>query len=197
MRASVHLFLEIVKPKRSSRLYLSEQVTPFARWVKAHYPRNVASEFLQDGTKRGKTNSARIRHEDLTALSFEDCSVDNIISQEVLEHVPNFRAALRECARVLQPGGKLLFTVPFHRGDRHSTLARMRSDGTIEHLETPEYHGNPLDPRRCLCFYHFGWELIGDLKTAGFAKAAGYVFFSRDLCYSDAGHPLMHFIARK
>ena len=52
MRASVHLLLEIVKPERNSRLYLSEEVTHFARWVKARYPRSVASEFLQDGTKR-------------------------------------------------------------------------------------------------------------------------------------------------
>ena len=59
------------------------------------------------------------------------------------------------------------------------TRARMRSDNTIEHIETPEYHGDPLDPQGCLCFYHFGWELIGDLKTAGFAKAAGYVFCPR------------------
>jgi SAM-dependent methyltransferase len=197
VRATVHLLFEFLKPKRSSRFYLTEQVTYFSRWAKARYPRSLGSEFLRDGTKRGEANSAGIRHEDLTSLSFKDCSIDHIISQEVLEHVPNFRAALRECARVLKPGGKMLFTVPFHRGERHTIRASVRPDGTIEHLLTPEYHGDPLDPQGCLCFYHFGWELIGDLKTAGFAKAAGYVSFSRDLCYSETGHPLIHFIAQK
>ena len=131
-----------------------------------------------------------VRHEDLTALTFADATFRHVISQEVLEHVPDYRAALKECARVLEPGGKLLFTVPFHRGERHGVLVRMRSNGTIEHLvEPPEYHGDPVDPNGCLCFYHFGWELIEDLKSAGFTTAAGYVFFSRDLCYSDSGQP--------
>ncbi len=40
-------------------------------------------------------------------------SVRTVLSTEVLEHVPDPRALVQEMARVLEPGGKLLLTVPF------------------------------------------------------------------------------------
>jgi len=43
----------------------------------------------------------------------QDKSLDGVICSEVLEHVPNYQAALDEFARVLRPGGKLLITSPF------------------------------------------------------------------------------------
>jgi SAM-dependent methyltransferase len=48
----------------------------------------------------------------LTALPFADGSFDRIICPEVVEHIADDQAALRELARVLAPGGKLIFTVP-------------------------------------------------------------------------------------
>ena len=50
---------------------------------------------------------------DVTCMSFRDKSLDGVICSEVLEHVPNYQAALDEIARVLRPGGKLLITSPF------------------------------------------------------------------------------------
>ncbi len=46
-------------------------------------------------------------------LPFAAASVDTVLSTEVLEHLPEPRAAVREMARVLKPGGRLLLTVPF------------------------------------------------------------------------------------
>ena len=172
-------------------------MTALFRWVKARYPNAIGSEFLRDGTGRGATNLAGIRHEDLTALTFDDASIDHVVSLEVLEHVPDFRAALRECYRVLKPGGKLLLSAPFARGERHIVRARLRSDQTIEHLEPPEYHGDPVDASGCLCFYHFGWELIDDLKAAGFRTAACHLLWSRELCYMESSLEMCPFLAEK
>jgi SAM-dependent methyltransferase len=44
-------------------------------------------------------------------LPLEDASVDFIVGLDVFEHVDD-RAALRECARILSPGGVLVLTVP-------------------------------------------------------------------------------------
>lgn len=42
----------------------------------------------------------------------EDAYYDTVILTQVLEHVPNPEAVLRELARVTRPGGKLLLSVP-------------------------------------------------------------------------------------
>ena len=50
---------------------------------------------------------------DVQTLPFRDIAFDAIKVTEVLEHVPDAAAALRECHRVLRPGGYLVATVPF------------------------------------------------------------------------------------
>jgi SAM-dependent methyltransferase len=49
---------------------------------------------------------------DTTRLPFADGSFDAIIVAEMLEHIPNDTAALKEIARVLRPGGTVAVTVP-------------------------------------------------------------------------------------
>lgn len=45
-------------------------------------------------------------------LPLAEASMDLVLSFEVLEHVPNEDAALREILRVLKPGGELILSVP-------------------------------------------------------------------------------------
>jgi SAM-dependent methyltransferase len=49
---------------------------------------------------------------DALTLPFPDATFDRIICAEVLEHVPDDRAAMAEVARVLKPGGTAAVTVP-------------------------------------------------------------------------------------
>jgi SAM-dependent methyltransferase len=49
---------------------------------------------------------------DGTCLPFPDDTFDRIICSEVLEHIPDDEAALRELLRILKPGGRLAATVP-------------------------------------------------------------------------------------
>jgi len=49
---------------------------------------------------------------DMADMTFDENSVDVVIANHVLEHVPDDRKALRESLRVLKPGGLAIFTVP-------------------------------------------------------------------------------------
>ncbi len=51
---------------------------------------------------------------DITAIPVEDASFDAVMCIEVLEHVPDPVAAIRELNRVLRPGGFLIITAPFN-----------------------------------------------------------------------------------
>jgi SAM-dependent methyltransferase len=52
---------------------------------------------------------------DATRLPFEAASFGTVFSNSVLEHIPDIDAVCREVARVLRPGGQLVFTVPSDR----------------------------------------------------------------------------------
>ncbi|MGI8624805.1 MAG: class I SAM-dependent methyltransferase [Solirubrobacteraceae bacterium] len=58
------------------------------------------------------TPTARLLHADACALPLADATVDAIVSANLLEHVPDDAAALREMARVLRPGARAAIVVP-------------------------------------------------------------------------------------
>ncbi|NKB45064.1 MAG: methyltransferase domain-containing protein [Alphaproteobacteria bacterium] len=45
---------------------------------------------------------------DATALPVEDATLDAVVATQVFEYVPDMALALKECLRVLKPGGRLL-----------------------------------------------------------------------------------------
>jgi SAM-dependent methyltransferase len=55
---------------------------------------------------------ADVKQGDALALPFPDGEFDRVVAAEVLEHIPDDSAAIRELSRVLRPGGTLAVTVP-------------------------------------------------------------------------------------
>ena len=166
------------------KIYLTEATTQLSRIAFRRRPRTVGSEYLRDGTEPGAINARGIRHEDATRLSFAARSFHHIGSFDVLEHVPAFRQALAEFFRCLKPSGKLLLTVPFVLGSPTTiTRAVVQPDESIKHLLPPEIHGDPLASEGALCFYHFGWDLIEQLRSVGFREAALLFYWSAELGY--------------
>ncbi|MEJ7645277.1 MAG: class I SAM-dependent methyltransferase [Chryseolinea sp.] len=102
-----------------------------------------ASQYFDD-VPRGQYKDG-IRSEDLSSMTFEDNSIDLIISQDVFEHVIEPYNAFKEIARVLKPGGAHIFSMPWY-AHLKKTITRARiEDGKIVHLEEPVYHGNPIN----------------------------------------------------
>ena len=72
--------------------------------------------------------------EDIQELSFDDLTFDLILSNHVLEHVPDDKSALSEISRVLRNGGTAIITIP---GDW-----RRKNTKTYTHLN---YNGHYRD----------------------------------------------------
>lgn len=182
IRAAVHLFAVECQPTVHAKVYVTEQTTPFYKYMEGLFPRLVGSEFVP-GLERGASTPEGIRHEDLTDLTFGQATFDAILSFDVFEHVPDYKAGLRECARVLRPGGRIYITVPFAGTADTIVRARLREDGEIEHLLEPEYHGDPMMKDGILCFYHFGYDLMAEMRAAGFSDAYACYYWSAEFGY--------------
>lgn len=62
--------------------------------------------------EEGDAGTVEFATGDATALDFPDNTFDAVICSEVMEHLPDYHAALREIRRILKPDGKLCITVP-------------------------------------------------------------------------------------
>lgn len=145
----------------------------------------TGSEFLGDRAPYGTIDPATgFRNENVAKLSFDTRSLDCILTFDVLEHVPDYAKALAEFYRVLAPGGCLVFTVPFALGHEKNIVRAYENDkGEIIHLMEPEYHGDPINDQGCLCFYHFGWEMLEELRALGFVEVQANYYWSDYFAY--------------
>lgn len=116
-------------------------------------PHYVCSEYFDD-VPRGRSKGG-VRCEDLEQLTFPDNRFDLVITEDVLEHVPDPHRAFREIRRVLKPGGCHIFTVPLHEGKKTVTRAALENDNVV-HLMPPVYHGDPLRAEGALVYTDFG-----------------------------------------
>jgi SAM-dependent methyltransferase len=177
-------------------IFIAEQSTWLFKSLQRKYPSIIGSEFLGSQIPFGTQDSNGLRNEDMTKLSFCDQRFRLILSFEVFEHIPDVTAAFREAVRCLEPGGALIFTVPFYPDTATSQLlARLDEMGQVEHLAPPEYHGDPLTSRACLCFHHFGWDILSHLRATGFGTVRVLDCWSQGFGY--LGNRNFVFIAQK
>jgi SAM-dependent methyltransferase len=113
--------------------------------------------------------SVELRVADATRLPFADAEFDAALELGILHHIPDWRAALRETARVLKPGGVFYFAEPsygrIHRGmycllghpkDAGFTADELRIALSDAGLQPDErFHRTPL------------WDLVGVARRAG------------------------------
>jgi SAM-dependent methyltransferase len=120
--------------------------------------RCVASEFIENVPSGQIVNG--VRCEDIQAASFATGSVDLVVTEDVLEHVPFPEAAFAEIRRVLKPGGFHIGTIPVHWGRETSIARAVIEDGKLRHMLEPEYHGDPTRPEGILAFTDYGQDIV-------------------------------------
>ncbi len=195
-RASIQILEQTLHASKQSHIYIAEQVTPLYDALKKRFPNLIGSEYLGDKISFGTTDARGVRNESITKLTFEKNAFDYILNFDVLEHVPDVNSALTEIYRVLKPRGTLLLSVPFLPGE-HQTSVRAKIDdaGNVIHLQTPQYHGDPIADAGCLCFQDFGWELLDQMRTIGFTDVNMLLYWSAELGYY--GVEQMMIVAKK
>lgn len=183
-RSCFHLLTDLLQLPESALLYCTEEQSELFQHIRHRFPLAIGSEFLGDQFPLGSTNPAGVHNEDITRLTFPDDSFDAVFSIDVLEHVPDYRAGLAELARCLKPGGKMLLTAPFNFGLAQTVIrAGFDSEGKLVHHLPPVYHGDPLSAEGCLCFNDFGWDLLDQVRDAGFENVVINVFTSEEFGY--------------
>ncbi len=126
------------------------------------------SDFFPD-VPSGELAPNGVQCQDLQALTLQDASIDLAISQDVMEHVPDMERAWKEIHRVLRPGGRHVFTIPYS-AERPETLRRAElCNGVIRHILPPEFHGDPIREEGALAFWDYGADLPALLCRLGFA----------------------------
>lgn len=163
----------------TSDVYLTEAVTDLYHWFEGKTKTLTGSEYLSPNLPSGQIQKG-IMHQDITQLSFGNDSFDMGVCLEVLEHVPHYKKGFSELARVTRTGGRMFISVPFlEQADKTVIRASVEADGSLTHHLEPEYHGDPVNKDGgILCFQHFGWDILDDLKTAGFATVRVHFIWS-------------------
>ena len=171
MRSSIAIVDRLLKSNEYNEIWIQEAITPLYEIIKSKYPKLVGSEYFGLKVQSG-TSVNGVRNEDATRSSFETNSLDAILSFDVLEHIPAFKAAFDEAYRVLRKGGVYCWSAPFNLNcEKNELRATINSSGQITYNLPPEYHGDPINPNEgILCFQTFGWQVLENLRDAGFSN---------------------------
>jgi len=98
---------------------------------------------------------------DMLAMRYPNQSFDLVLHSDTLEHVPNPVRGLRECRRILRPGGACCFTIPIVVGRQTRSRAGLR----------PSYHGGPDDRKDdYIVCTEYGGDAWRHVSEAGFTE---------------------------
>lgn len=159
------------------------------------YPYYIYSEYFGKKYKSGSIVNG-VLNEDLNELSFNDDSIDIIISSDVFEHIPEPYKAHKEVYRVLKKNGYHIFSVPFYQNQYlDETRAIINKKGELKHFKTPIYHEDGVRPKNgILVFNIFSLEMLSKLFTLGFYTDM-YVLYKP--CYGILGNNAIIFKSAK
>ena len=164
-RALLH-FLEAVAGLRSwSRVLLFGPASAADRRIAA--AASGVRRIARLGLERAAAGGPRHR------ADAADAAFHLVVSSDYLQRVPPLEVALAEIRRVLVPGGRFVFTVPF----------RYRASHTLTRVDTLRRIAGRLPAEANGEVHELGWDLLERLREAGFIDARAHTYWSDELGY--------------
>lgn len=111
------------------------------RFLKLHRDKAEHCWGLDIAIPEGADGNITLKKWDITGrLPFEPDAIDQIAILAVLEHIANPLEVLRECHRVLAPGGRIIITTPSKLGIKvHDVLRVLRLVQDVEEGEHVDF----------------------------------------------------------
>lgn len=133
-----------------------------------NFPGYISSEYFGEEFQSGDIVNGKL-HQDLTKTSFQDNSIDILISSDCFEHIPQPYKAFKEIFRILKSGGRHIFTVPFYQDQYFDEVrAYIDENGELQNNLPPIYHSDPLREEGILVYVIFSLEMLLKLKEIGY-----------------------------
>jgi SAM-dependent methyltransferase len=165
-RALASVLLELWPDLRALAVHESSPSDCTARWLRRRCGTFTGSYWLPH--KRPGARLGVFTNVDLGAQPFADASFDLVVTQDVLEHLPEPLPALREIHRTLKPGGRHVFTVP-RRTDAPTSLRARWQGNAFVHLLPAQYHHDPSSRGGSLVVTDWGADLEALVSSTGTA----------------------------
>ncbi|MFN5865411.1 MAG: class I SAM-dependent methyltransferase [Candidatus Kapaibacterium sp.] len=104
---------------------------------------------------------------DAFALPFADGTFDCVVSSEVIEHVPDPTAFLKELLRVLKPGGRCIISTPYNERRKFVLCIHCNNVTPLHaHLHSfTEHTMQQLSPSTTMSYEIFGNKALLHLRT--------------------------------
>ncbi|MHB8512340.1 MAG: class I SAM-dependent methyltransferase [Actinomycetota bacterium] len=159
-------------------------------WQAGLVERAYATDISSGMVEACRRNAERVGLKDLIGkaadaegLPFDDESFDLVVGHAVLHHLPDVEGALKECFRVLRPGGRLViageptrfgFQLVYHVARRGTAAIIKRIEKLWPDIRRPEESKEGLPPEAALeqhvDLHEFHPHIISKwLKNAGFS----------------------------
>ena len=103
--------------------------------IMTHYPDSVNIDINQDKLNflQSKMGNIETHYMEAENLDFKSNSFDFVLCIEVLEHLPNPQSAIKEIARVLKKGGKVVLATPDYNR-KHWLIAEKFTPAGEDHV---------------------------------------------------------------
>jgi len=141
---------------------------------------NYMQSYYWDDIPLGATKDG-VQNQNLEALSYDDSSIDLIITADIFEHIRKPWIAFEDIHRVLKIGGKHIFTIPVQYPIPNKTTYRVDTSTDKDVHILPEHYHIAGDGGKSLVYTEFGADMLEKLNAMGLKTEYVFIDDTNDL----------------